>query len=133
MKIGIPKEIFSGERRVALTPEVAEKFKKMGFSVLVERGAGATSDYSDENFAQAGVSVVPDAKSLWQQADLILKVRAPEGGETELLSRGKTLISFVWPAQNPELMKKLASTGANVLAMDAVPRISRAQKMDALS
>lgn len=133
MTIGVPKEIFPGEKRVATTPEVAEKLKKLGFEVLVESNAGAAADFSDEAFKAAGCGIAPDSKSLWAAADIVIKVRAPAATEVQLLRANQTLISFIWPAQNPELLKQMAATQANVLAMDSVPRISRAQKMDALS
>lgn len=139
MKIGIPKEIHSGEKRVATTPDVAEKIQKLGFSVCVESGAGEGANISDEAYREAGVEIVADAKTLWDSSDLVMKVRPPEKhpelaiDETELLPEGGKLISFIWPAQNKELMDKLAAKKATVLGMESVPRISRAQKLDALS
>ncbi len=139
LKIGIPKEVFSGERRVAATPDTAKTLQKMGFEVLVESHAGADATFSDQVYRQAGCQIIADAAQLWDTADIILKVRAPQmhptlnRHEAELLNEGKTLISFIWPAQNEDLLKQLAERQANVLAMDAIPRISRAQKMDALS
>lgn len=133
MRIGVPKEVLSNEKRVALSPESAEKIRKLGFTVAIESGAGAASDFSDDDFVRAGCEVVRDAETLWSTADIVMKVRPPTDAETARLKRGQTLISFVWPGQSPELMKKLSATGANVLAMDSVPRISRAQKLDALS
>lgn len=139
LKIGIPKEVFPGERRVAATPDTAKTLQKMGFEVLVESKAGADATFSDQVYEQVGCQVVSDATQLWETADIILKVRAPQmhptlnRHEAELLNEGKTLISFIWPAQNEDLLKQLAERKANVLAMDAIPRISRAQKMDALS
>ncbi|MBK8814667.1 MAG: Re/Si-specific NAD(P)(+) transhydrogenase subunit alpha [Methylococcaceae bacterium] len=139
MKIGVPKEIHPGEKRVATTPEAAEQIIKLGFTVCIESGAGAKADISDEAYQKAGVEIVPDAKTLWSSADIVMKVRAPEQNtelgvhEIDLLPQDGRLISFIWPAQNEELMSKLAAKGATVLAMDSVPRISRAQKLDALS
>ncbi len=139
MKIGIPKEVHPDEKRVAATPDTVEWLKKLGFSVAIETGAGATANFSDEAYLEEGVEVVEDVRELWKQSDIILKVRAPEphptlgAHETELLREGGCLISFIWPAQNPDLMEKLAKRKATVLAMDSVPRISRAQKLDALS
>lgn len=139
MKIGVPKEIHQGEKRVALTPETAEQIMKLGFSVCIEKGAGQGANISDEAYKEAGVEIVDDAKSLWKQSDIVMKVRAPERhpelaiDETDLLPEGGRLISFIWPAQNEALMQKLAARGVTVLAMDSVPRISRAQKLDALS
>jgi NAD(P) transhydrogenase subunit alpha len=139
VKIGIPKEIYEGECRVAATPETAKRLQKLGFEVLVERGAGAKADFSDELYEAADCKIIPGTEALWSEADIVLKVREPmqhpELGkhEAELLREGQVLISFIWPAQNEELVKKLAARKATVLAMDAVPRISRAQKCDALS
>lgn len=133
MRIGVPKEVFAGEKRVATTPEVVEKLKKLGFTVAIEAAAGAAASLADEAYRQAGAEVMNDARSLWASSDMILKVRPPSENEVELLKPGQTVISFIWPGQNPELMKKMAARNANVLAMDSVPRISRAQKADALS
>ncbi len=139
MKIGIPKEIHEGEKRVAITPDAAEKIIKLGFSVCVEKDAGTGADISDEQYKEAGVEIISNAKTLWQQSDIIMKVRQPERhpelaiDETDMLNKGGYLISFIWPAQSDSLMQKLANKQATVLAMDSVPRISRAQKMDALS
>ena len=139
MKVGIPKEVHAGERRVAATPETAKRLQKLGFSVLIETGAGVQADFSDEAYKEAGCEIAPDARSLWKEADLVMKVRPPElhpglkVHESELLPEGGTLISFIWPAQNDALIEKLKARKANVIAMDAIPRITRAQKMDALS
>lgn len=139
MKIGIPKEVHVGEARVATTPEAADKLIKLGFSVAVEKGAGEAASISDEAYRQTGVEIIDSTEALWNQSDIILKVRAPEfhpqlnRDEADLLHAGQNLISFIWPAQNPELMQRLADKQVNVLAMDSVPRMSRAQKMDALS
>ncbi len=139
MKIGVPREIHAGEKRVALTPESAQQLQKLGFSVAMEAGAGSDASFSDEDYATAGVEIVADTRKLWADAEIILKVRPPElhpeldTEESELLAGGKTLICFVWPGQNETLMQKLAERKVTVLAMDSVPRISRAQKLDALS
>jgi NAD(P) transhydrogenase subunit alpha len=133
MKIGIPKEIHKGEKRVATTPEAAEKIIKMGFEVSIESGAGKAANISDEAYKEAGAKIVKTSKTLWKNADIIMKVRPPEDSEAGLLTEGSTLISFIWPAQNKVLMDKLASKKVNVLAVDSVPRISRAQKLDGLS
>lgn len=133
MRIGVPKEIYEGERRVATTPDVATQLIKLGFDVSVETGAGAEASYSDSAYSDAGCEVVGSAADLWSKSDLVLKVRAPEDDEAARLRSDQTLISFLWPAQNPELLKSLTDTGATVMAMDSVPRISRAQKVDALS
>ena len=139
MKIGVPREIHPGENRVATTPEVAERLQKLGFSVAIESGAGEKANFLDDTYREAGVEIIADTKSLWASSELILKVRAPEKhpefaiDEVEFLQQGKTLVSFIWPAQNEELMQRLAAKKVTVLAMDSVPRISRAQKLDALS
>jgi len=132
MKIGVPKETHVGERRVATTPDVASQLIKMGFSVAVERDAGAAASYSNEAYEAAGCAIA-DSEDLWSTSDLILKVRAPDASEISLLRSNQTLLSFIWPGQNSELLKHLTESGATVLALDSVPRISRAQKMDALS
>jgi NAD(P) transhydrogenase subunit alpha len=131
--IGVPKEIFENEARVAATPDTVKKLQKLGFKILIQSGAGEAANFSDEAYEKAGCQIIKDAQSLWSQANIILKVRAPQDSEIENLPEGKTIISFIWPAQNEVLLNKLASRKATVLAMDAIPRISRAQKMDALS
>jgi NAD(P) transhydrogenase subunit alpha len=133
MKIGVPKEIYAGEKRVATTPEVVNWLQKLGYSVSLEAGAGAEANFSDAAYIEAGAEIATDIKTLWDSSDIIFKVRAPDDNEIELLHDGQTLISFIWPAQNESLMAKLSAKKVNILAMDSVPRISRAQKMDALS
>ena len=135
MKIGVPKEIHEGEKRVATTPEVIGHLKKLGFEVIVEAGAGSLANFSDAAYTEAGAVIANEVKSVWNDSDIILKVRGPElnGPEIDLLKEGQILISFLWPAQNPDLLKKLADKKVTAMAMDMVPRISRAQKMDALS
>lgn len=138
MRIGVPKEVHAGERRVATVPEVAEKLIKLGFTVTVESGAGEGANFSDEVYRAAGCQIA-DRANVWAESDIILKVRGPEAhpdesiDEIASLRESGNLISFIWPAQNPELMEKLAAKKATVIAMDSVPRISRAQKLDALS
>lgn len=139
MKIGIPKEIHPGERRVATTPSVAEQIIKLGFEVNIESGAGLASNFSDEAYKEVGCTIRKTPKTLWKNADIVMKVRPPEIhpelsiDETDLLSKGDCLIGFIWPAQNKDLLKKLENKGITVLAMDSVPRLSRSQKLDALS
>ncbi|MBK9752621.1 MAG: Re/Si-specific NAD(P)(+) transhydrogenase subunit alpha [Nannocystis sp.] len=133
MKIGIPKEIHPGERRVAATPDTAKRLKSFGFDVIVESGAGAAAEFVNLAYTDVGCEIVPDARSLWAAADVVLKVRPPTADEVLLLREGGTLISFIYPAQNKQLLEQLAARKATVIAMDAVPRISRAQKLDALS
>ena len=132
--IGVPREIFPGEKRVATVPEVVEKLIKLGFSVAVESGAGEAANFSDEAYRAAGAQVLPDAAALWAASDIVFKVRPPTPEEVALLRDGGTLIGFVWPAQNPQLMEQLTAKKATVLAIDCLPRtLSRAQKMDALT
>ena len=131
MFIAIPKETLQDETRVAATPATTEQLRKLGFTVLVETGAGNAAGFSDDAYVQAGASIADSAK-LWA-SELIYKVNAPTEQEIGLLQKGSTLVSFIWPAQNPELVASLAAQGVNVLAMDMVPRISRAQSLDALS
>ena len=131
--IGVPRETFPGEKRVATVPEVAGKLIKLGFKVAVEAGAGDTAQISDDAYRAAGAEIVADRAALWAMSDIVFKVRAPGSDEVGLLREGAMLVSFIWPAQNPELLKQLAARNATVLAMDSVPRISRAQKLDALS
>jgi len=133
VKIGAPKEQAPGEARVALTPESAQQIQKLGHDCLIETGAGVAAGFADAAYRDAGVSVVDDAKTLWEQADTVIKVREPSDEEADRLHDGQTLISFFWPAQNEALLERCRAQGATVVAMDMVPRISRAQKMDALS
>jgi NAD(P) transhydrogenase subunit alpha len=138
MKIGVPKEIRPGERRVAATPESVARLIKLGFEVLIQKEAGGGAAFPDAEYEKAGARLVATARELWSAADIVLKVQPPEahaelGHEADLLREGGTLVSFFWPAKNKELIERLAKRRATVLAMDQVPRITRAQKMDALS
>ncbi len=133
MKIGALSEIFPGENRVSMTPDSAQAVMKLGHQCSIQSGAGARAGFSDALYAKAGVEVLPDAAAVVAAADVLVKVRGPEVAEAEALRKGQTLISFFWPAQNPELLEIAKARGATVIAMDMVPRISRAQKMDALS
>ena len=133
MKIGVPREIHAGEQRVATTPDVASQLIKLGYSVAVEAGAGAAAKFPDSEYEAAGCEVLASADAIWEQSDIIFKVRAPEQGEESKLRSDQTLASFIMPGQNPELLETLTKSGGTALAMDMVPRISRAQKMDALS
>ncbi|MDH3536917.1 MAG: Re/Si-specific NAD(P)(+) transhydrogenase subunit alpha [Gammaproteobacteria bacterium] len=138
MIIGIPAEIHPGEKRVAASPEVVKKLVDAGFDVVVEPGAGTAASFNDDVFLEAGATIAKDTAQTWS-ADLVIKVRPPEHNpklgrhEIELMSEGACLISFLWPAQNQELLQKLAGGKLTALAMDSIPRISRAQKLDALS
>jgi H+-translocating NAD(P) transhydrogenase subunit alpha len=132
--IGVPKETAPGEKRVATVPDVVEKLVKLGFAVAVESGAGDAANFADDTYRAVGAQVVPSAAELWAQSDIVFKVRAPSPQEVGLMREGATLIGFIWPAQNPDLMQQLAAKKATVLAIDALPRqLSRAQKMDALT
>ncbi|MFO7647491.1 Re/Si-specific NAD(P)(+) transhydrogenase subunit alpha [Halomonas campaniensis] len=133
MKIGAPRELAKGEARVALTPDSAQFIQKLGHACLIESGAGEAAGFDDDAYRNAGVTVVDGAEALWSEAEVVIKVREPSEAEAERLREGQTLISFFWPAQNEELLEKCRAQGATVVAMDMVPRISRAQKMDALS
>ena len=138
MRIGIPREIHADEKRVAGVPSTVEQLIKAGFEVQVEGGAGFGAKISNGSYAQVGATVIEDTRQLWDTSDLVLKVRPPQnhptlGHEADLLKDGGRLISFIQPATNDQLLAKLAARSATVLAMDCIPRISRAQKMDALS
>jgi H+-translocating NAD(P) transhydrogenase subunit alpha len=132
--IGVPKETAAGEKRVATVPDVVEKLVKLGFPVAVQSGAGDAANFADDTYRAAGASVVGSAAELWAKSDIVFKVRPPSADEVRLMREGGTLIGFIWPAQNPELMQQLAARKATVLAIDCLPRqLSRAQKMDALT
>ena len=133
MYVAIPKEIKSGERRVAAAPKNVERLRKQGFEVLVESGAGKEANYSDEDYKSAGAEIIPSKKDLFDKADILMKVQAPTDEEIDMMHEGTLLMSFLNPGQNEELLKKLAARKVNAIAMDAIPRISRAQKMDVLS
>ncbi len=132
MRLGVPKEVFPGERRVAATPETVKKLKDLGFTVVIERGAGEGASFSDAAYEQAGAEL-SDAAGIWGASDLVIKVRPPTLTEADALKEGATLISFIWKLANPELVEHLTARKANVLAMEMIPRTTRAQKMDALS
>ncbi|MBN9669774.1 Re/Si-specific NAD(P)(+) transhydrogenase subunit alpha [Roseibium aggregatum] len=131
--VGAPKETFAGEARVAMTPDSAKQLQKLGYTCLIQSGAGKAAGFSDETYEAAGVEIVKTAPSLWKKADIITKVRPPQDKELGYLTSGKTLISFFNPGGNADGLEKAKASGANVIAMEMVPRISRAQKMDALS
>jgi len=139
MRIGVPREIHPGEMRVATTPDVVTQLHKLGFTVSVESGAGANASFDDDAYRKAGATVTSDVRELWASSDIVLKVRAPEThpdlglNELDLAHEGQVLIAFLWPAQRPDLLQSLSAKGVTALAMDSVPRISRAQKVDALS
>ena len=131
MLIGVPRELLDNESRVAATPKTVQQILKLGFEVIVEHNAGFKASFEDNAFVEAGAKI-GDQKAVWN-ADLIFKVNPPTDDEIALIKEGATLVSFIWPAQRPDLMEKLSAKKINVLAMDAVPRISRAQALDALS
>ena len=132
-RIGVPREVYPGEKRVATVPDVVGKLIKLGFSVAVESDAGALAHCTDEAYRAAGATVLGSAAEVWA-SDIVFKVRAPTAEEVGLLRAGATLIGFIWPAQNPQLMEQLAARQVTVLAIDSLPRmLSRAQKMDALT
>ncbi len=131
--IGIPAEVYPDEKRVAATPQIILKLKKLGFDVMVESGAGLSINCPDAEYQEAGAEIAADAGSLWQAADVVVKVRPPDEKEVELFREGGALIGFIWPGQNRDIVDKLAKKNATVFAMDSVPRITRAQKMDTLS
>ena len=134
LTIGVPREVFAGEKRVATVPEVVEKLIKLGFKVVVEAGAGEYANFNDDNYRSAGAEIIDGAANLWAASDIVFKVRGPNNDEVAMMREGGSLISFIWPAQNPELMQQLAAKKATVLAIDCLPRqLSRAQKMDALT
>ncbi|MEM5468700.1 Re/Si-specific NAD(P)(+) transhydrogenase subunit alpha [Celeribacter marinus] len=133
MKFGVPKEVFEGEARVALTPDSAKQIQKLGYDIVVETGAGQRAGFSDADYKEAGVEVVKTAAALWKASDIVAKVRQPDATELKRLRKEQTLISFFNPAGNETGMEAAQKSGANVIAMEMVPRISRAQKMDALS
>ncbi len=133
MIIGSPRERLEGERRVAMTPDSAIQLQKLGYQCAIETGAGTLAGFSDDTYRAAGVRIVDSVEALFASVDVIAKVRPPEPSDIARLSSSKTLISFFYPAPNKELLEQAKATGANVIAMDMVPRISRAQKMDALS
>ncbi|MFQ1015264.1 Re/Si-specific NAD(P)(+) transhydrogenase subunit alpha [Avibacterium paragallinarum] len=131
MLIGVPRERLDNETRVAATPKTVQQILKLGFEIIVEHDAGFKASFEDQAFIEAGAKVGTE-QEVWN-ADVIMKVNPPTDEEIALIKEGATLISFIWPAQNEALMKKLSAKKINVLAMDAVPRISRAQALDALS
>lgn len=133
LTVGVPRETFTNERRVALTPQNVTVLKKKGFAkVLVERGAGTQADFPDEAYENAGATLV-EAGGIWAAADIILKVRGPNTAEIDRIKEGATIISFLQPAQNKDIVQRLASRNVTSFAMDMIPRISRAQVFDALS
>ena len=133
MKVGIPRELIQNELRVAATPKTVTRLKKQGFEVLVESGSGLKAKYADAEYSSVGAEIISSATELYSKSDIILKVQPPTEQEVGLMKKGTVLLSYLWPAQNQPLLKKLSEAGVNAIAMDTIPRISRAQKMDVLS
>ena len=133
MIAGIPSEIADDESRVGATPKTVKRLIKQGFEVLIEKGAGRAANFSDKAYTEAGATIADTAEELYKQSDLILKVQAVTPSEIKLMHKDQVCLSYLQPAQNPELLQQLADQGVNAIAMDAIPRISRAQKMDVLS
>ena len=132
MKLGIVKEIRADERRVAAAPSTVTRWIKAGWQVVVETGAGAGASFPDELYRAAGATLADRADEVWAAADVLCKVRPPTDAEADLAREGQVVIAFVFPAQHPDLVQRLAARKATLLAMDCIPRISRAQKVDAL-
>ena len=133
MVLAVPRESWPGERRVAATPETVTRLVGMGFDVRVETEAGLKAAFADDDYVKAGATIATDTAALWSGADVLLKVQPPSPDEADRLKAGAVLISFLWPGKNAALIERLAARGATAIAMDQVPRITRAQKMDALS
>lgn len=133
MKVGIPSELKEGELRVGATPKTVRRLIKQGFDVAIEKGAGAAANFSDQNYKEAGATLADTASQIYAESDIILKVQAVTDSEIDMMHEGQVTLSYLYPAQNPDLLQKLADKGVNAIAMDAIPRISRAQKMDVLS
>src|SRR5688500_6868313 len=138
-RIGVPRERMAGERRVAATPETVQRLRGLGFDVTVEADAGVGAGFADEDYRAAGAGIIADPRQLWGEADIILKVQPPGeftdlgAHEADLLRPGAVVISFLWPAKQEALIARMAARGVTALAVDQIPRITRAQKMDALS
>ncbi|MBP9070040.1 MAG: Re/Si-specific NAD(P)(+) transhydrogenase subunit alpha [Bacteroidia bacterium] len=133
MKVGIPSEISTNELRVAATPKTVKRLLKQGFEVQIQKGAGVKANFSDKEFEEAGAKIVNTAADIYGGSDIVLKVKEPTTDEVGMMKEGLVMLSYLWPAQNQDLLKKLADKKVNAVAMDAIPRISRAQKMDVLS
>lgn len=133
MKVGIPSEISPNELRVAATPKTVKRLQKQGFEVYIQQGAGVKANFSDKDFEEAGAKLVGTAAEIYGNSDIVLKVKEPAMEEVDMMKEGLVMLSYLWPAQNQPLLQKLADKKVNAVAMDAIPRISRAQKMDVLS
>jgi NAD(P) transhydrogenase subunit alpha len=133
MKVGIPLEISQNELRVAATPKTVKRLQKQGFDVYIQHNAGVKANFSDKEFEEAGAKIVATAADIYGKSDIVLKVKEPSIEEVDMMREGLVMLSYLWPAQNQSLLQKLADKKVNAVAMDAIPRISRAQKMDVLS
>ncbi|MFC2134190.1 Re/Si-specific NAD(P)(+) transhydrogenase subunit alpha [Bacteroidota bacterium] len=139
MVIAVPKEVIPGENRVALVPDTVSKLIKKGFEIQIEKDAGLSANFTDDMYVTAGAKIVDDLVNLYQAADIVLKVQRPvehpalNKSELDLMKEGTLLITFFYSLHYPELAKKAAEKGINVISMDAIPRTTLAQKMDALS
>ena len=139
MKIGVPREVNEFESRVAMTPSIAKKLRSKGFEVYIEAGAGEDSSYYDEDYRKAGATILHEVRTLYDTTDIIMKILPPEYHpdlkcqEHELLHSGQILVSLFFPARNEKMLDECAAKGVTVLAMDQVPRITKAQKLDCLS
>lgn len=133
MIVGIPSEISANEARVAATPQTVKRLLKQGFEVIIQSNAGLKANFSDAQFQNAGAQIVKDASDVYSKSSIILKVKEPSVEEIDMMLSGTVLLSYLWPAQNQPLLQKLADKNISAIAMDAIPRISRAQKMDVLS
>lgn len=133
MKVGIPLEIVPNEFRVAATPKTVKRLQKQGFEVYIQEDAGVRANFSNQEFEEAGAKIVKTAREIYGNSDIVLKVKEPSTEEVDMMKEGLVLLSYLWPAQNQTLLQKLADKKVNAVAMDAIPRISRAQKMDVLS
>ncbi|MCL4162574.1 UNVERIFIED_CONTAM: hypothetical protein GTU68_066358, partial [Idotea baltica] len=133
MIAGIPKELAANEYRVGATPKTVKRLIKQGFDVIVQSSAGKEAHFTDADYLAAGAKIVQSATELYQESDLILKVQSVTDNEIDLMHKDQVCLSYLQPGQNPDRLKKLSAKGVNAIAMDAIPRISRAQKMDVLS
>jgi NAD(P) transhydrogenase subunit alpha len=133
MKVGVPKEVEADESRVAATPKTVKRLRKQGFDVYIQSGAGAKANYADNVFEEAGAKILSTAEEVYSSCDIILKVQPVTFDEVKLMKKGQVMLSYLSPGQNGELLSAIAEQGVNAVAMDAIPRISRAQKMDVLS
>ena len=133
MRVGVPREIEHGERRVALVPELVQRYVRLGADVVVEHDAGGASFFRDEDYREAGATIAPDRGALYREADFVVKVQRPLDDEIQVLKPGSALVAILQPLTNPDLVQRLAEAGVTAFSMDAVPRIARAQKMDVLT